>query len=64
MKQKHFARKLVAVTGAFALGLGISAAALAQQFTMKLSSPTANDLQIEWMNTFKKGVKVESHELK
>ena len=60
MKQKHFARKLVAVTGAFALGLGISAAALAQQFTMKLSSPTANDLQIEWMNTFKKGVEARS----
>jgi TRAP-type C4-dicarboxylate transport system substrate-binding protein len=43
------------VAGAFASG-----SAGAQQFTMKLSSPTANDLQIEWMNTFKKGVEARA----
>jgi C4-dicarboxylate-binding protein DctP len=36
------------------------AAANAQQFTMKLSSPTANDLSFEWMKAFKAGVETRS----
>lgn len=55
---KRFGTWLAASAAALALGAG--AAAQAQQFTMKLSSPTANDLQIEWMNTFKKGVDARS----
>jgi TRAP-type C4-dicarboxylate transport system substrate-binding protein len=47
------------------LGL-LTAAALAagsvsaQQFTMKLSTTSANDAQVEWLNTFKKGVDARS----
>ena len=35
-------------------------AASAQQFTMKLSSPTVNDAIHEWMKTFKAGVEQRS----
>lgn len=35
-------------------------AAHAQQFTMKLSSPTINDVTQEWMNAFKAGVESRS----
>ena len=35
-------------------------AASAQQFTMKLSSPTVNDAPHEWMNAFKAGVEQRS----
>lgn len=38
----------------------MTGAAQAQQFTMKLSTPTINDVTIEWMNAFKKGVESRS----
>src|SRR5579871_2257001 len=34
--------------------------ARAEQFTMKLSSPTVNDLSMEWMKAFKTGVEARS----
>jgi len=37
-----------------------AASAHAQQYTMKLSTPTINDVTIEWMNAFKKGVESRS----
>lgn len=40
--------------------LALAAPAAAQQFTMKLSSPTANDVQMEWMKTFKSGVETRT----
>jgi TRAP-type transport system periplasmic protein len=43
-----------------ALALAAASPAGAQQYTMKMSSPTVNDLQIEWMNAFKKGVDARS----
>lgn len=39
-----------------AAGMLAAAAANAQQFTMKLSSPTINDVSHEWMKAFKAGV--------
>ncbi len=45
----------------FAAGLlGICIAAHAQQFTMKLSTPTINDVSHEWMKAFKAGVETRS----
>lgn len=42
---------------AFAMGLLASTATVsAQQFTMKISSPTVGDVTQEWMKTFKSGV--------
>src|SRR5690349_17650063 len=38
----------------------LSGAAQAQQYTMKLSTPTINDVTIEYMNAFKKGVEARS----
>jgi C4-dicarboxylate-binding protein DctP len=47
-----------------AMGLGMAAfaaaGAQAQQFTMKLSSPTVNDITHEWMKAFKAGVEGRS----
>lgn len=43
-----------------ALACSIGAAAQAQQFTMKISSPTANDVIFEWMKTMKAGVEGRS----
>ena len=44
-----------------ALALGLPAApALAQQFTMKLSAPTVNDMNHEWMKRMKAGVEARS----
>ena len=57
---KLFAKSIVVSAVALALGLGASVTAQAQQFTMKLSSPTNNDLQIEWYKTFKAGVDARS----
>lgn len=37
-----------------------AASAHAQQYTMKLSTPTINDVTIEWMSAFKKGVESRS----
>ncbi|MBI3371347.1 MAG: TRAP transporter substrate-binding protein [Betaproteobacteria bacterium] len=44
------------MAAALAAGLLAAGAAHAQQFTMKLSSPTVNDVQHEWMKAFKTGV--------
>jgi len=49
----RFAAMLTA--GALAAGT-----ASAQQFTMKLSTPTANDATVEWMKAFKAGVEPRS----
>ena len=49
--------KRLSLAMAFAL---CNAGAHAQQFTMKLSTPTINDVTIEWMNQFKKGVEARS----
>ena len=38
----------------------IGASAHAQQFTMKLSSPTANDVTTEWMKSMKAGIEGRS----
>lgn len=41
---------------ALAFGALATGAAHAQQFTMKLSTPTNNDVTVEWMKAFKAGV--------
>jgi C4-dicarboxylate-binding protein DctP len=46
---------------AAAMMLGMAAAAQAQSFTMKLSSPTINDVAQEWMKAFKAGVETRSN---
>jgi TRAP-type C4-dicarboxylate transport system substrate-binding protein len=43
-----------------AFGLGVCTAA-AQQFTIKISSPTTNDLTQEWMKAFKSGVETRAN---
>jgi len=45
-----------AVAAVLTAGLLAAGAASARQFTMKLSSPTINDVVHEWMKTFKAGV--------
>ncbi len=45
---------------AAAVCVACAATANAQQFTMKLSSPTANDVSFEWMKAFKGGVESRS----
>src|SRR5256886_6091761 len=49
-------RKIWVAGALFALALSASA----QQFTMKLSSPTINDVTQEWMKAFKSGVESRS----
>jgi C4-dicarboxylate-binding protein DctP len=44
-----------------AMMLAFAAAAQAQTFTMKLSSPTINDVTQEWMKEFKAGVEARSN---
>ena len=44
----------------FAAALAAFSVAAHAQFTMKLSTPTLNDVTIEWMNAFKKGVESRS----
>ncbi len=46
---------------ALALGLAATAANAQQQFVMKLSSPTVNDIAHEWMKAFKSGVEQRSN---
>lgn len=55
---KRFIAAFIGVSG-IALAFA-SSLACAQQYTMKLSSATGGDLQIEWMNVFKKGVDARS----
>src|SRR5438105_8382918 len=52
-------RQLVKWIAAFA-GLALACGAQAQQFTMKISSPTASDVSHEWMKAFKAGVETRS----
>lgn len=47
------------LTAALAVGLGI-ASVTAQAFTLKVSSPTNNDVILKWMQTFKQGVEQKS----
>jgi len=51
-------RKLVVALGA--LGLMSGTGALAQQFTMKISSPTTNDITTEWIKLMKAGIEGRS----
>jgi TRAP-type C4-dicarboxylate transport system substrate-binding protein len=53
-------KSYVAVLSAALLG-SLPGAALAQSFTMKLSSPTVNDATQEWMKAFKAGVEARSN---
>jgi TRAP-type transport system periplasmic protein len=53
-------RSWVSALAAIAATALFAAAANAQQFTMKLSSPTVNDAPHEWMKAFKAGVEQRS----
>lgn len=53
-------RTVVSALVAGALGVLGASATQAQQFTMKLSSPTINDVTHEWMKAFKAGVESRS----
>lgn len=50
----------MALGGGAALNMAAPSVAHAQQFTMKLSSPTVNDAPHEWMKAFKAGVEQRS----
>jgi TRAP-type transport system periplasmic protein len=60
MRSKERKGKLGAAVLASALLLGLPGNACAQTFTMKLSSPTVNDVTQEWMKEFKAGVEGRS----
>lgn len=60
MKTKRTGMAVMRWTAAMLTGLTMTAAANAQQFVMKLSSPTINDVVHEWMKTFKAGVEARS----
>jgi TRAP-type C4-dicarboxylate transport system substrate-binding protein len=51
--------KAATLATAMALALGAGPAA-AQQFTLKMSAPTANDVSTEWMAAAKKGIETRS----
>jgi TRAP-type transport system periplasmic protein len=53
-------KHVIALLAAAVLGLS-SGAVAAQTFTMKLSSPTVNDVTQEWMKEFKAGVEARSN---
>jgi C4-dicarboxylate-binding protein DctP len=53
--------KLLSTLITAALMLGCAAGAQAQTFTMKLSSPTVNDVTQEWMKEFKAGAESRSN---
>jgi C4-dicarboxylate-binding protein DctP len=48
------------VAAALTFGALAAGAAHAQPFTMKLSTPTNNDVTVEWMNAFKAGVEARA----
>jgi TRAP-type C4-dicarboxylate transport system substrate-binding protein len=50
-----------AILGCALLGVAAPANVHAQQFTMKLSSPTVNDVTREWMKELKAGVEARSN---
>src|SRR5882724_4376046 len=52
----------IATVGAVVLATSLAvSAAFAQQFTIKISSPTVNDITHEWMKAFKSGIEPRSH---
>lgn len=53
-------RKAIGFVAGLALSCALAASAAAQQFTMKISSPTINDLSQEWAKEFKAGVEARS----
>lgn len=53
-------RQILRLACAMALACGLATGAAAQQFTMKISSPTINDLSQEWAKEFKAGIEVRS----
>jgi TRAP-type transport system periplasmic protein len=54
-------KSYVALLAAALLATAASSVARAQQFTMKLSSPTVNDVTQEWMKEFKTGVEARTN---
>src|SRR5216683_2947464 len=54
-------KSIVMVLAVGAAGILNATAAPAQQFTMKLSSPTINDVTHEWMKAFKAGVEIRTN---
>lgn len=53
-------RQILRLACAMALACGVATGAAAQQFTMKISSPTINDLSQEWAKVFKAGLEARS----
>ena len=53
-------RRIIGLACAVALA-GLATSAAAQQFTMKISSPTINDLSQEWAKQFKTGIEARSN---
>ncbi|MCK9909049.1 TRAP transporter substrate-binding protein [Microbacteriaceae bacterium K1510] len=53
-------RQILRLACAMALACGLVTGAAAQQFTMKISSPTINDLSQEWAKEFKAGIEARS----
>lgn len=53
-------RQILRLACALALACGLATSATAQKFTMKISSPTINDLSQEWAKEFKAGVEARS----
>jgi C4-dicarboxylate-binding protein DctP len=51
---------MLRLAGAITLACGLASGAAAQQFTMKISSPTINDLSQEWAKEFKAGVEARA----
>jgi len=45
---------------ALALMMAMAASAAAQTYTIKISSPTTNDITLEWMKAFKAGIEARS----
>lgn len=53
-------RQILRLACAMALACGLATGAVAQQFTMKISSPTINDLSQEWAKEFKAAIEARS----
>lgn len=54
-------RQSFAKMGAIAAALLLAAGAQAQQYTMKISTPTIGDINVEWMKLFKQGVETRTN---
>lgn len=53
-------RKTIGLIGSLALSCALATSAVAQQFTMKISSPTINDATQEWAKEFKAGLQARA----